>query len=172
MPLTGAVAPYGIRNLRVITQAGTSVDLPWARALKFTEEPSTQELEADDTVVATVTFLKKLSFEIEQGGIDLAAYAALTGRTLAAAGTTPNQTQTLTAKGGDAYPYIKLYGRAITDAGDIHVKFPRAKIEQIEGEFKNGEFMIRKCTGSAIADTNGDVMVIVRNETATNLPTT
>lgn len=171
MALTGAVAPYGIRELKVITAGGTAVALPWARALKFTEEPTTQELEADDTVVATVTFLKKVSFEIEQGGIDLAAYGALTGRTLVATGTTPNQVQTLTGQGGDAYPYIKIYGKVISDAGDIHIKFFKAKIEQMEGEFKNGEFFIRKCTGSAIADTNNDVFELVRNETATALPT-
>ena len=173
MPLNGAVAPFGLRELKLVPiPSGTAVALPWARTLKFTEEPVTNELDADDTTVASVTFLKNVSWELEQGGIDLTAYAALTGRTVTQTGTTPNQVATMKGKGGDAYPYFKLYGRAITDAGDIHMKFMRAKVNEMEGEFKNGEFFVRKCTGIAIADSNGDIFEIVRNETATALPGT
>lgn len=173
MALTGAVAPYGLRELKIVPlPSGSAVALPWGQTLKFTEEPSTNELKGDDVIVATVTTLEKLGWELEAGGISLAAYAALTGRTLDETGTTPNQVQTMTISGGDVYPYFKLYGKAITDEGDIHVKFFKAKITALEGELKNGEFFVTKCEGVAIDDGTNGIADVVRNETAAALPST
>jgi hypothetical protein len=172
MSLSGPVAPYGMRKITIVPPTGSAVTLPWARTMKWAEEPETAELEGDDTVVASVTFLKKIDWELEAGGISLEAYAALTGRTVTAAGTTPNRTSTLKLRGGDAYPYVKIYGQVITDAGDVHIKFWKAKLSNIEGEFKGGEFFVTKATGVALEDTTNGMVDIVRNETSTNLPTT
>lgn len=170
MPLAGAVYPYGIRDIKLLPlPSGTAVDLPAARTLKFTEEPVTAELDGDDVTVAIVTFTKNVPFELEAGGISLEAYAVMTGRTLANAGTTPSQTQTMSAVGGDSFPYIKIYGKVVGDVGDLHVKLLKAKVQQIEGEFKNGEFMVTKCSGIAI-DNGTKIMDIVWNETAAALP--
>lgn len=173
MALSGAIAPYGLRDLKIVPlPSGTQVDLPWGQTLKYTEEPNTNELEGDDVIVATVTTLKAISWELEAGGISLEAYAAMTGRTATLAGTGSTETLTMKVSAGDVYPYFKLYGKAITDEGDIHVKFFKAKVTQIEGEFKSGEFFVTKCSGTAIDDGTNGILDIVRNETAANLPTT
>jgi hypothetical protein len=172
MALTGAVAPYGLNQLKVVPAGGSLTSFPWGQTLKFSEEPSTNELKGDDKIVATVTVLEKIDWEIEAGGISLEAYAAITGRTLTNAGTGAAETQTMKASGADAYPYFKLYGKVITDEGDLHIKFFKAKLNKIEGEFKNGEFFVTKCEGTSIDDGTNGIMELVRNETATTLPLT
>jgi hypothetical protein len=169
MALTGAVYAFGIRDIKIVPASGSAVDLPAARTLKYTEEPVSNELEGDDVIVAKVTFTKSIAFELEAGGISLEAHAALTGRTLVNAGTTPSQTSTMKAVGGESWPYVKIYGKMIGDVGDVHVKFPKAKLESLEGEFKNGEFMVTKASGVAI-DNGTSILDVVWNETATALP--
>ena len=89
-----------------------------------------------------VALTDALEWELEAGGISLEAFAAMTGRTLAATGTTPAQKNTLTANAGDTYPYFKVYGKSVADTGDdIHVLVYKAKlVDAIEGEFADGEF--------------------------------
>jgi hypothetical protein len=173
MPLSGSVAPYGVRELKLVPTSGSAVTLPWAMMMKFKETTSTNELKGDDKVVASVTVLESVEWELEAGGISLEAYALMTGRTLTNAGTTPSQTQTMKGSAGDSFPYFKLYGKVIADTGDIHIKFYKLKVEEIEGEFKGEEFMVTKCSGKGI-DAGGStgIFEIVRNETATALPTT
>jgi len=161
-----------MREIKIVPASGGAVALPWAQTMKFTEEASSNELKGDDKIVATVTTLESMSWELEAGGISLEAYAALTGRTLTAAGTGNTETSTMKASGGDSYPYVKLYGRAITDDGDFHVKFYKAKVTSLEGEMKNGEFLVTKCEGTAIDDSTNGICQMVRNKTATALPST
>lgn len=172
MALTGAVAPYGLNQLKVVPAGGSIVAFPWGQTLKFSEEPSTNELKGDDKIVASVTILEKIDWEIEAGGISLEAYAAVTGRTLTNAGTGEAETQTMRISGADTYPYFKLYGKVITDEGDLHMKLYKCKLSKIEGEFKNGEFFVTKCEGIAIDDETNGIADLVRNETPADLPTT
>ena len=98
-------------------------------------------------------------------------HEVLTGRTITAAGTTPSQTNTITANAGDVYPYFKLYGKSVGDGtDDVHILIQKAKCTgAIEGEFKDGEFWVTKASGVAI--TNGTkIYDIVQHETAANLP--
>lgn len=172
MSLTGMVAPYGLRHIRLFPLSGSFVDLPAPRTMTFKEQTNNNELRGGDVVVASVTFAEAVELELEAGGIALDAYALMTGRTLTNAGTTPNRTSTMTATAGDSFPYFRIYGRAITDAGDIWARFYRVQVTSIEGEFKGDEFFITKCSLKAIQDSgSANIFQFVRNETATALPT-
>lgn len=172
MPLSGMVAPYGVREILLVSTDGSSSQaLPAPQVLKFSEQIVTNELKGGDAVRATVTFAEAVELEFEAGGISLDAYAFMTGRTVAQEGTDPNQTATLQASAGDSFPYIKLYGKIVTDEGDLHVKFNKVKIQSIEGDFQGEEFFVTKGSLKAIADDSDVVFEFVRNQTATALPT-
>lgn len=175
MALVGSLKPFGIRDIKITNLAGTTqVDLPNAQTLTFTERLTQGEMRGDDATQAIVAFTDALEWELEAGGISLEAYAMMTGRTLATTGTTPAQTNTLSANAGDVYPYFKIYGKSQGDgADDIHVKINKAKLTGgIEGEFKDGEFFVTKCSGIAVDPGAGALYEVIQNETATTLPAT
>ena len=164
--------PFGLRDVKLTSIDGTvQVDLPASRTLKFSERIRSGELTGDDSVVAVVAFAEAVEWELEAGGISLEAYALMTGRTATAAGTTPNQTVTLTGSAGDAFPYFKIYGKAIGEGSDdIHCKIFKAKVTKIEGTFQEGEFFVTSCSGIAVDDGTNGIFEFVQNETAADLP--
>lgn len=165
--------PFGLRDVKVTNLAGTTqVDLPAAQTLTFKERIKSGELSGDDSLQSVVAFAEAVEWSLEAGGIDLNAYALLTGRTATTAGTTPNQTVTLTADGGNPFPFLKIYGKALGDGSDdIHCKIFKAKVTSLEGGFKEGAFWITKCSGIAVDDGTNGLFEFVTNETATDLPT-
>ena len=165
-------APFGLREVTVVA-AGNTVAVPVAQNMTFTERVKTGELAGDDVTKAVVAFTDAVNWSLQAGGISLEAYTEMTGRTLATSGTTPNQTKTMTAEAGEAFPYFKTYGRALGDGNDnIHVKLWKCKLTSIEGRFADGQFMVSSASGIAIDDGTNGVMDIVQNETAAALPTT
>lgn len=172
MPLTGTIKAFGLRDVKIKPlPSGTQVDLPNAMTLSFKERLTAGQLRGDDATQAVVAITDALEWEMESGGISLEAFAAMTGRTITATGTTPSQKNTLTANAGDTYPYFLLYGKSVGDgADDVHVLIYKAKLtEAMEGEFADEEFFVTKCKGIAI--TNGTkIYELVQNETAANLP--
>jgi hypothetical protein len=174
MPLSGSLRPFGLRDIKLAPlPSGTPVDLPAAQTLSFSEVLTSGEMRGDDSTIAVVALTDKVEWELEAGGISMEAWALMSGRTLAAAGTTPEQTNTITANAGDVYPYFKIYGKSVGDeAGDIHVLIYKAKLTgAIEGEFADAEFFVTKCSGIAVS--NGTkIYDIVQNETSEALPIT
>lgn len=166
--------PYGLRDVKVTNIGGTSqVDLPAALTLKFKETLNSGQLRGDDSIQSVVAITDAVEWELEAGGISLEALAIITGKTATAAGTTPNRTVTMLSQAGDNYPYFKIYGKSVGDVStdDIHVKLNKCKLtEGIEGEFKDGEFFMTKCSGIAIDPGGGNLWEIVQNETAATLP--
>lgn len=166
--------PFGLRDVKVTNIGGTvQVDLPYGMTLSFKERITSGELRGDDATVSIVAIADALEWELEAGGISLEAYALMTGRTATSAGVQPNRTLTLQGNAGDNYPYFKIYGKSVGDAStdDIHVKINKAKLTgALEGEFKDGEFFVTKCSGVAIDPGAGGIFDIVQNETATTLP--
>jgi hypothetical protein len=165
--------PFGLRDVKVTNAGGTTqVDLPSGRTFSFTERIKSGELSGDDKTLAVVAFSDAVEWTLEGGGISLEAYALMTGRTATVAGTAPNQTDTLAGSVQEAFPYFKVYGKAVDDAtGDIHCKLGKCKLTAINGQFGDGEFFITQCSGLAIGDSSGKIFEFVQNETAANLPT-
>ena len=100
-----------------------------------------------------------------------AAYARLTGRTASSAGSTPNETLTLGANAGDVFPYVRIYGRSVGDAGDdVHCKLYKAKVSDVQGVFRDGEFWVSSLAGLAMKDAStGKTLEFVQHETAAGL---
>lgn len=172
MPLTGTTRPFGLREITLVPlPSGTAVKLPAAQTLSFKEALTSGEMRGNDATVSVVAITDKVEWELEAGGISLEAIKVLTGRTITATGTTPNQKNTILARAGDTYPWFKIYGKSVgDDAGDIQVLIYKAKLtDGLEGEFKDGEFFIQGCSGIAVDD-GTKLYEIVQNETAANVP--
>jgi hypothetical protein len=166
--------PFGLNDVKLTNIGGTTqVDLPSARVLKFSERMKSGELSGDDMLVAVASFAEAVEWELEAGGITLEAYALLTGRTVSTSGTTPNRTTSLHGHGAECFPYIKIYGKALSECtGDIHAKIFKAKVTKLEGSLQEGEFFVTSCSGIAIDDGTNGMWEFIQNETAATLPAT
>ena len=172
MPLTSSTKPFGLRQITLVPlPSGSAVVLPAALTLSFSESLISGELRGDDAVQAIAAITDKIEWSLEAGGMSLEAIKVMTGRTIAASGTTPNQKNTMAIAAGDTMPYFKIYGKIVNDDGsDIHCLLHKCKLTTgLEGEFKEGEFYVQKCEGVAI--TNGTkIAELVHNESATTVP--
>lgn len=164
--------PFGLNDIKITNLAGsTQEDLPVSRTLSVTERIRSGELSGDDSLVAVVAILEALEWSLEAGGISLEAYELLTGRTAVVAGSTPNETVTLTSSAGDVFPYFKIYGKSVGDGNDdVHCLIFKAKCTSLEGSFAEGEFFITSCSGIAVDDGTNGIYDLVQNETAAALP--
>jgi len=174
MPLTSNVKPFGLRQITLVPlPTGTAVVLPAAQTLSFKESLVSGELRGDDAVQAIAAITDKIEWSLEAGGISFDAIKVMTGRAIAATGTTPAQKNTMIIAAGDTYPYFKIYGKVLNDDGsDVHCLIYKAKLtDGLEGEWKDGEFFIQSASGIAIS--NGTkIAELVHNETATTVPAT
>lgn len=169
---------YGLRDvgLYAMDAAGVlsnKVDLPAARTFSFSETEEFTELRGDDKVIAIRGKGPKVEWDLEAGGISLAAYVVLAGGTSNLSGTTPNQILKVTKKVTDSRPYFRVEGQAISDSGgDFHGRVFKCKVsDAIEGEMTDGEFWITSCSGEGIGDANDNLYELIQNETVTAIPT-
>lgn len=174
MPLADNVLPYGLRDVKLtpINDAGvlgTPVDLPASRTFSFEEAEEFEELRGDDKVVAIRGRGPSISWDLESGGISLAAYQVMAGGTLTEDGTTPNETLTLNKKVTDSRPYFQVQGQAISDSGgDFHVLLYRCRAnDSLEGEMSDGSFWLTSASGQALGDEDDNLYDLIQNETAT-----
>lgn len=180
MPAPDIGLPYGMRDTRLTpyttaaaTVLGTGLDSPNARSLTFTEGEDFEELRGDDTVVAIHGKGPNVSWDMEAGGISLAAYKTVAGGTIVTTGTTPAQVSTYTKKTTDVRPYFKAEGQSINDnGGDFHVVLYRCKADgDLKGELTDGSFWLTGASGRALGSLiTGKLDIVydfVLNETVT-----
>lgn len=161
-------AVFGLRQLKLTDTAGANVVyLPSAMMLHFTEKTQSADFTAEGVWVAARSMSVGVEWEMEAGGISLEAYAKMTGRTAALAGSAPNRTVTMAGDGGTDFPYFRIYGRAVGDIGtdDIYCVLYRCKVQELEGTFRNGEYWITSCAGIAVEDSTNGLFTFVQRET-------
>lgn len=176
-PLTAL--PYGMRDVKLTRYtdasgtvlASTSVDLPNMQTFSFSETEEFQELRGDDRVIAIRGQGSMVEWEIDAGGISLAAWEILTGGTVINSGITPNQKWILRKLSTAARPYFRAEGQIISDSGgDIHAIVYRARCnDSVSGDFADGEFFITNASGQGLpmlSDGFDLLYDIVQNETA------
>lgn len=164
---------YGLNQIRIVPGSGSAIDLDAAQELEYEEDTENAELKGNDKIVASRTFMKAIKWKMKGGGLSLEAYAALTGRTATVTGTGATEKVTMQMKGGDSYPSVKIYGKAIGTTDDLHVKFNNCIVQKMTAvQLKNGAFNEFSCEGIAIADGTNIVGEVVQNKTAAALPTT
>ena len=169
----GGSQPFGLNDVTVTNIGATAdADLPAAQTLTFNPRINSAELSGDDKIAAVSSRVVALDWELEAGGIDLDAYAIITGYTVASSGTTPSQQDELQFDGAKCLPYFSIFGKALGSdcTDDIHVLIYKAKCTQMEGQLKDGEFFITKCKGVAIDGGTHGIVEIIQHETAASLP--
>lgn len=173
MALATNALPYGLRDVKISPidsggTVGTPVDLPAARTLSWSETEDFEELRGDDQVLAERGNGATLDWDLEQGGISLAAYAVIAGGTVTVSGVAPNEKRTYAKGSSNSRPYFKIEGQAINDnGGDTHVVIYKAKATgDIGGEFSDGSFLLTSASGRGYNDGAGKLYDIVQNETA------
>lgn len=182
MVLYSPALPFGLRDIRLYPvnsdgSIGAGVDLPAAQTFTFTDQETFAELMGDDKTFAAHGNGPTVAWELDAGGISIAAYQILAGGASALTGTTPNQINTYTKGVYDQRPYFQVEGQAISDSGgDLHCRVYRCKATgDIEGSFANGAFALTKAKGVGYGDTFGaaptnKLYVFVQNETAVAIP--
>ena len=171
MALAFGQAPFGLRELKIVSQDGTgAIALPVAMMLHVTPRIANEEFSAEGIVLASRSYLVACDWEFEAGVMDLSVFAKLTGSSAVNAGSSPNRTVTLDADAGVDFPYVRIYGRALDDAsGDIWAKMWKCKLKSIEGTFRLGQFYVLSAAGIAVKDPVFGVIEYVQHETATAL---
>jgi hypothetical protein len=174
--------PYGLRDVRLYPLAadwslGTGVDLPVARVFTFSDTEAFTELTGDDTTQASHGAGPVVEWELEAGGISLAAYQVMAGGAIVRTGVTPNIKDTFTKLTTDSRPYFQVEGRAISDSGgDVHTIVYRCKADSnLEGTFEGGNFFLTKGKGKGYGDNVGasptfKLYQFVQNETGVAIP--
>lgn len=152
-----SVLPFGLRDVKLSPRNsdgtyGTAVDLPAARTFSFEESEDFETLEGDDVTVATRGKGPNVSWELENGGISLAAYKVMAGGTITVTGTTPNIKVTYSKLATDSRPEFKAEGQAMSESGgDFHGVLYRCKAsDSIKGSMENGSFWLTGASGTAI----------------------
>lgn len=151
----------------------TGIDVPGITSLKLEPVYIEKELRGDEQLLDTYQRCEAVDFSFEHAKISLDALEVLSGGTLAAAGTTPNQTQTLTVLGTNVAKYFKLQAKLtyqdFASTGDIQIILYKCKAK-FNLEFKTEEYAVISGSGKAIPTTNnGKIFEIVGRETTAAL---
>lgn len=186
--MTGAVADawaYGCRDLKLteyidasgMVLSDTSVDLPWIQHLNFTEAEEFAELRGDDKLLTTRGKGSKVNWDLESGGINIAAWAVITGGSVYEIGTTPNRIIELRKRATQARPYFRIDGKIISDSGgDVLVRIYRCRANgDITANFQDGDFQTSQIAGVGLPlldDTNDLLYSIFRRETSADISLT
>lgn len=175
--------PYGIRDVKVtpftddqLETLGTPVDLPNMQTLSFTEAEDFSELRGDDRLVTMRGQGSNVEWELEAGGLSLAAVRVMYGGVVTDSGVAPALKRQFRKKSRDTRPFFRIEGQAISDSGgDVHVIIYRCRAtDNLEGELADGEFWTTGASGTgfaSIAAATDDVIYdFVQNQAATAVP--
>jgi hypothetical protein len=166
--------PYGMRDVKlaslgVADAIGARVDLPASQTFSWSETEEMTELRGDDVIQAIKGKGPKVEWELEAGGIAMAAFVLMSGGTLTLTGVAPNEVRKIAKSGTDVRPYFYAEGQAISDSGgDFHAKVFKCKADgELEGGMADGEFWITKASGTGIPNATNQLSELIHNETTT-----
>jgi hypothetical protein len=171
-PVTSVAAPvyvFGLREVKLVRD-GVIVTLDAAQSLAIRERVKSGQISGNDHTLAVATLGDVLEWELEAGGVPLAAYGLMTGRSVAIDGDEPERTATLLGQALEDFPFFRIYGKSLGDeTDDLHVKIFYAKLTgEPQGLFGEGQFWTTQCDGVALAGPEG-LYEMVHNVTAQEL---
>lgn len=162
MTLPNPALPFGLRKVVLFPiqsdgTRGTGVPLPVARTFSFTDTESFEDLQGDDTTVASHGSGPTVDWELESGGISFEAYQVMGGGTTTTSGADPALQKTYSKLTTDQRNYFDVEGQAISDSGgDVHCVVYRCKATgDLEGSFANGAFMLTSAKGKGYGNNVG-----------------
>lgn len=176
--------PFGLRDIKLTaytdaaatTLAGSSVDLPNAQTMKFSEAEDYETLRGDDQTVTMRGKGPTGTWELGSGGLPLTAVAIMSGAVATTTGVTPNRVMSLKKNTSNVRPWFKAEGQSISDSGgDMHAVLYRCRMtDSLDGEFTDGSFYITSAKGimlgSNVSASLGALYDFVQNETAAAIP--
>lgn len=182
MALATTPLPYGLRDIKITpytdaagtTLDATTIDLPNARTMSFSEAEDFTELRGDDRVVTTRGQGASVEWELESGGLPLEAVQAMFGGEIIEEGVSPSSSKILRKKANDARPFFKVEGQAISDSGgDVHVILYRCRATgELSGEFADGEFWLTSGSGVALPNLiEGETYDVIYDFVQNEVPT-
>lgn len=177
--------PYGVRDVKLtqyldalgMVLGPSSVDLPYIQTLNFTEAEEFSELRGDDKLVTTRGRGSMVNWDLESGGLPIAAWAVMTGGSVIERGLTPDREIELQKKATQTRPWFRIDGKIISDSGgDVLVRIYRCRANgDITANFADGEFQTSSVTGVGyplLDDTNDLLYSIFRRESTSALTLT
>lgn len=183
-PVSDAL-PYGVRDIKLTQYSDalgtvlstTSVDLPFIQTLNFSEAEEFSELRGDDKLITTRGRGAMVNWDLESGGLPIAAWAVITGGSVIEKGVSPNRIIELQKKATQARPWFRIDGKIISDSGgDVLVRIYRCRANgDVTANFADGEFQTSSINGVGyplLDDTNDLLYSIFRRETAEHLTLT
>lgn len=153
---------------------GTPTRLEHIGEFSFEFEHDQDELMSAGLIVDTLSIAKKVTGEMTQGALDLAAMVIMCDLQTGEYGATPNRYAVTDFQlGGGGMPYVGLLAAyEATLAGNVFVGFPKFKLQAIPG-FKQSQnkFRIGNAKWDAIAPstTRRTAMRMKKNETKAQL---
>lgn len=176
---------YGCRDLKLteyvdasgMVLSTSSVDLPYIQHLNFTEAEEFAELRGDDKLLTTRGKGSQVNWDLEAGGISIAAWAVITGGSVIERGLAPNREIELRKRSTQARPYFRIDGKIISDSGgDVLVRIYRCRANgDITANFTDGDFQTSQIAGVGLPlldDTNDLLYSIFRRETTSEISLT
>lgn len=163
---------YGVRDAKVAAAGSTTaIDANAVQTISFEFVYSTAELMGDDVVKASVSLPTKATATVGVGALSDELLETITGETFTAAGTTPNETNTLQIDAGTRMPYFQLKAQAYDDdGGAVVIFFPQCKvIGGMNLEFANGSWLAQEIELELTDDGTNGIVQIVQQETAAAL---
>lgn len=151
--------PYGIRDCKVYPftdetteTLGTGVDLPNMQTFSFSEAEDFTDLRGDDKLVTMRGSGSHVEWELEAGGLTLAAIKIMYGGVITTTGVAPATKNVYRKKATDTRPFFRIEGQAISDSGgDVHCVVFRCKAtDNLEGSFEDGEFFTTGASGTGL----------------------
>ena len=171
-PVPSVASPVYIFGLREVKlwREDAIVALDAAQMLAIKERVKAGELSGNDHTLAISAHSDVIEWQLEAGGMPLAAYGLMTGRAVAIAGDEPERTATMLGQALDDFPFFRIYGKSMGDGDDdLHVKIFYAKLSgEPKGLFGEGQFWTTECNGVAVAGPEG-LYEVVHNVTTQEL---
>jgi hypothetical protein len=169
MAIPTHIKTYSITDLKVAPLTGETpgslIDVPGIRSLTVTLTTEEVELRGDNTVIAVADQGRGLEWSAEAGGLSMAAYQVITGKSFADTGSTPNAIRSMHIASTDNSPYFYLAGKAPGDdaQSELQVHIYRAKASgNIELAFSDGEFLTPGFSGRAVGRTADSRLLTLR----------
>jgi hypothetical protein len=134
-------------------------------------------LRGDDKLITTRGRGSMVNWDLESGGLPIAAWAVFTGGSVIERGLEPDREIELQKKATQSRPWFRIDGKIISDSGgDVLVRIYRCRANgDITANFTDGEFQTSAVTGVGyplLDDTNDLLYSIFRRETSKALTLT
>jgi hypothetical protein len=169
MAIPTHIKTYSLTDVKVATLTGdtpgTLVDVPGIRSLTVTLTTEEIELRGDNSVIAVADQGRGLEWSAEAGGLSMAAYQVITGKSFSDTGSTPNAIRAMHINSTDSSPYFYLAGTAPGDdaTSELQVHIYRAKASgNIELNFSDGEFLTPGFSGRAVGRVADNRLLTIR----------